>query len=110
MPHDDATHELIAAARGGDRGAFDALAALHRSRLQGIVEQRLGPELRGRLAVDDVLQETFLRAFRGLARFRSTMSRIHPRQRLQPARPPHPHLCTCTRGLSPAWTSGVAFG
>jgi RNA polymerase sigma-70 factor (ECF subfamily) len=69
MAGDEATHELIAAARGGDRAAFDALAALHRPRLQRVIELRLGAELRRRLTLDDVLQETFLRAFRGIARF-----------------------------------------
>lgn len=61
--------ELIRAAQEGDRPAFDELSAMCRPRLAGLVRERLGELPRQRVEVDDVLQETFLRAFRSLDRF-----------------------------------------
>jgi RNA polymerase sigma-70 factor (ECF subfamily) len=61
--------ELLDRARRGDREAFDAIVRRLRSRLQGSIEKwsrlRLGPHV----DVEDVLQETFLRAYRSLDRF-----------------------------------------
>ena len=61
---------LITKARGGDRGAFDKLVASIRPRLLALIGSRLGPALRERTEVDDVLQETLLRAFRSMGSFR----------------------------------------
>jgi len=64
--------ELVRAAQSGDRAAFDELAQRYRPRLAALVRDRLGPQLRQRLEVDDVLQETFFRAFSSFSRYRET--------------------------------------
>lgn len=57
---------LITAARAGDEGAFIALYERHAGRVRRLVESRVGdPAL-----VDDLCQESWLRAFRGLESFR----------------------------------------
>jgi RNA polymerase sigma-70 factor (ECF subfamily) len=63
---DPEIHKLVEEARGGDRAAFDALIDAHQARLRARVESwmqfRIGPPL----DVDEILQDTFLRAFRSL--------------------------------------------
>ncbi len=66
MEHQDSTQTLVRNARGGDRQAFDALAARFRGRLSTFVRLRLGTGLRRSVEVDDVLQESLLRAFRSI--------------------------------------------
>jgi RNA polymerase sigma-70 factor, ECF subfamily len=57
---------LIAAARDGDEGAFLTLYERHAGRVRRLVEGWVGdPEL-----VDDLCQESWLRAFKGLEAFR----------------------------------------
>lgn len=57
---------LIAAARAGDESAFLALYDRHAGRVRRLVESRVqDPAL-----VDDLCQESWLRAFRGLKAFR----------------------------------------
>jgi RNA polymerase sigma-70 factor (ECF subfamily) len=63
------TFGLIDRIRQGDREAFTVLFEKYRRRLAVLIHCRLGAELHGVLEVDDVLQETFLRAFRDLDRF-----------------------------------------
>ncbi len=63
------TFGLIDRIRQGDREAFALLFEKYRRRLAVLTHYRLGPELAGLVEVDDVLQETFLRAFRDLDRF-----------------------------------------
>lgn len=63
------TSELVARAKTGDREAFDRLLGRFRNRLERAVRSRLGPELRAKLEVEDILQETALRALRSIARF-----------------------------------------
>lgn len=60
---------LAARALTGDRDAWDALFARARDGLRRRVEARLGPGLRKRLEIDDVLQETCLRAYLSRERF-----------------------------------------
>jgi RNA polymerase sigma-70 factor, ECF subfamily len=57
--------ELLGRAQAGDLFAFEALAGVHVDRLYGVVLRLLGdgPE------AEDVLQETLLRAWRGIGRF-----------------------------------------
>ncbi|MBI2895426.1 MAG: sigma-70 family RNA polymerase sigma factor [Deltaproteobacteria bacterium] len=52
-------------ARGGDREAFGDLVKLHRKRVWKVALHLLGSQAEA----DDVTQETFLRAFRGIDRF-----------------------------------------
>ena len=58
-------HELVGRAKAGDVGAFEALAGVHADRLYTVALRFLGD---GGEA-EDVLQETLLRAWRGIPRF-----------------------------------------
>jgi RNA polymerase sigma-70 factor (ECF subfamily) len=62
----DATR-LVAAARDGDAHAFDELMRRYRPRVHALALQLTGDAQEA----DDVAQEVFLRAFRGLASFRA---------------------------------------
>jgi RNA polymerase sigma-70 factor (ECF subfamily) len=68
---DDATapvdlSELVLAARGGDRGAFDELVRrTHRDTLRLALRLTADPD-----DASDVVQDAYLRAYRGLRRFR----------------------------------------
>ena len=62
---DDAA-ALVERARGGDRDAFGELFRLHHGRVYRLARAHLGE------AADDVVAETFLRAWRGLGRYRPT--------------------------------------
>ncbi len=58
-------HELIRRARAGDQDAFAELVAIHADRVYGALRRfGLDPS-----EADEVAQEVFLRAWRGLARF-----------------------------------------
>lgn len=59
----------LAGAAAGDRQEADRLAQAFGPRLRSVVEQRIGPRLATHVTVDDVVQETFLRALRGLKGF-----------------------------------------
>jgi RNA polymerase sigma-70 factor (ECF subfamily) len=61
--------DLAARARAGDADAFRSLFERYHQRLALLVHYRIAPPLRGRVEVDDVLQETFLAAVRDLAQF-----------------------------------------
>ncbi|MCW3029718.1 MAG: polymerase subunit sigma-70 [Solirubrobacterales bacterium] len=58
-------HELVGRAQAGDVAAFEALAVIHAARLYAVVLRFVGD---GREA-EDVLQETLLRAWRGIGSF-----------------------------------------
>jgi RNA polymerase sigma-70 factor, ECF subfamily len=58
-------HELIRRARAGDEDAFAELVMLHGARVYGAL-RRFGLD---EYEADEVAQEVFLRAWRGLARF-----------------------------------------
>lgn len=70
MDPQERTQALVDRARAGDRAAFEELFGEHRSRLEALVRHRLGTGLRRRLDVEDVLQETLLRALGSVQRFR----------------------------------------
>lgn len=61
--------ENIEKAQNGDRGAFDSLLEQCRDQLEYFVHMRFGSHLKGVVEVDDVIQESSLRAFRSLSRF-----------------------------------------
>src|ERR1017187_6865107 len=56
--------------KGGDYDAFAALFAKYRRRLAALLHYKAGPELLAAVEVDDLLQETFLQAFRDIQRFK----------------------------------------
>ena len=62
-------HELVHRAQGGERAAFDELAEGHRQRLIAWTRNRIGSHSRARLDVEDIVQDTYLRAFESIQRF-----------------------------------------
>jgi RNA polymerase sigma-70 factor (ECF subfamily) len=60
---------LIERIRRGDRDAFTPLFEKYRPRLTALLHCRVGPRLRASVEVEDLLQETMLRAFRELDHF-----------------------------------------
>ena len=69
MKAETSTAQLVQLAKAGDREAFDRLVALFRPRLEAAVATRIGPGLRAKLEVEDVVQETILRALRSIESF-----------------------------------------
>lgn len=63
------TGRLLRAAQGGDRVAFGSLVDRYRDRLEAFIRSRMGPSLLGKTDVEDVVQETVLKAFRSLRSF-----------------------------------------
>jgi RNA polymerase sigma-70 factor, ECF subfamily len=61
---DDA--DLVRAAAGGDRDAFDELVRRHQSAIVNLARAMTG----GREDAEDLAQEVFIRAWKGLGRFR----------------------------------------
>jgi len=59
---------LVEEAQRGGAKAFEALSAMHQTRFRGLVIDLLGRS-RPDIAVDDVIQESFLRAFRHIRSF-----------------------------------------
>lgn len=55
--------------KGGDYEAFSTLFAKYRRRLAVLLRYKAGAELLASVEIDDLLQETFLRAFRDLQQF-----------------------------------------
>ena len=69
MNPNSSSQGLIDRIKNGDHEAFSALFEKHRARLAVLIHYRLGPELRSFFEVDDILQETFLEAFRDFDQF-----------------------------------------
>jgi RNA polymerase sigma-70 factor (subfamily 1) len=61
--------DLVEKVKGGDQEAFSGLFRKYSRRLAVLIHYKLGAELRGSREVDDILQETLLRAFRDIGRF-----------------------------------------
>jgi len=64
------TYDLLARIEQGDESAFTTLFEKYQKRLALLIHYKLRPELRRLADVEDVLQETFLEAFRDLKQFR----------------------------------------
>jgi RNA polymerase sigma-70 factor (ECF subfamily) len=62
--------ELVRRAQAGERAAFETLIRGSEERLRAVIELRLKAPLRQAAEVDDALQETLLRAWQGIGRFR----------------------------------------
>jgi RNA polymerase sigma-70 factor (ECF subfamily) len=63
------SYGLVEKVKGGDQEAFSGLFEKYSRRLAVLIYYKLGAELRGTREVDDILQETLLRAFRDLGQF-----------------------------------------
>jgi RNA polymerase sigma-70 factor (ECF subfamily) len=70
-PSEDSTisREVIEKAQAGDERAFAIIVEISRPGLEALAYLRMGPQLRRFVEVDDVLQETYLRAYRLLRQF-----------------------------------------
>ena len=60
----DVEQSLIAAARGGDRKAFDALMSRYENALKAFIQRRAAYA-----AADDILQDTWIAAWQGIKNF-----------------------------------------
>ncbi len=69
MQSPTSTFGLIERFKNGEEEAFSLLFEKYRRRLGVLIHYKLSPELRARMEVDDVLQETFLAASRNIAQF-----------------------------------------
>jgi hypothetical protein len=70
MEQQTSTYDLLARIEQGDEYAFTALFEKYQKRLALLIHYKLGHEMRRLADVEDVLQETFLEAFRDIKRFR----------------------------------------
>lgn len=57
-------------AQAGDRAAFDALVRRHQDRLEALVRSRMGRLVAAGTEATDIVQETLLRAYGAIGRFR----------------------------------------
>jgi RNA polymerase sigma-70 factor (ECF subfamily) len=69
MPPHTTSFGAVESVKGGDYDAFAALFAKYRRRLAVLLRYKAGPELRSTVEIDDLMQETFLRAFRDIQHF-----------------------------------------
>ncbi|MBN1571302.1 MAG: RNA polymerase subunit sigma-70, partial [Acidobacteria bacterium] len=63
------TQELLKCARDGNQSAFEELFKRHRARVQKLIAVRIDRRLVARVDASDVLQETYLEAFRRLPKY-----------------------------------------
>jgi RNA polymerase sigma-70 factor (ECF subfamily) len=63
------TFGLLQRVRAGDEEAFTVLFRKYSPRLAMLIHYRMGPAMRGKVEVDDILQETFMAAVRQLGDF-----------------------------------------
>ncbi len=66
----DGERQLVAAARGGDHRAFEALVLKYQSRVYRLIQRMVS----GSDVVDDLAQEVFIRAYRSLGDFKGESS------------------------------------
>jgi RNA polymerase sigma-70 factor, ECF subfamily len=69
MTQATASHGLIQRLKEGDREAFTPLFEMYAPRLAVLIHYRMSAQLRALVEVDDLIQETMLRAFRQLDQF-----------------------------------------
>ena len=63
-------NSLVSKAQSGNNEAFGALFSKFRHRLTHFIQSRIGPDYRARLDLEEILQDTFVRAFQSIDRFR----------------------------------------
>ena len=71
MLEKDSNERLLLQAREGDHAAFEGLVEIYKPRLEAFVRWKLGSDLRRRVEVDDIVQETLAGAFDSIATLRS---------------------------------------
>ncbi|QDU68395.1 RNA polymerase sigma factor [Engelhardtia mirabilis] len=64
-----ATVQLLERYREGDDGALNRLFERYYERVRMVVRSKIGPSLRGRTDIDDLVQRTFLHALAGIESF-----------------------------------------
>ncbi|MBN1421362.1 MAG: sigma-70 family RNA polymerase sigma factor [Planctomycetes bacterium] len=64
------TQDLVERAQAGDKAAFDELVVRHAGRVRASIGAQVQPKSGLSLDPDEILQETFLRAFQSIGRFR----------------------------------------
>lgn len=69
MPAPTSTFALLEKAKTGDQEALSRAFEKHRRRLAVLIHYKLSPHARQRYEVEDLIQETSLRAFRDIERF-----------------------------------------
>src|SRR6476646_8024000 len=69
MSSPTSTFALLQKARSGDEEALSRLFEKHRRRLAVLIHYKLSPQARQSSDVEDLVQETQLRAFRDIGRF-----------------------------------------
>lgn len=69
MADGERIQELFERAKGGDRDAFEELVLRSQGKLEPFIERRLRPDLRRRLDVAALANDTFARAFESFGRF-----------------------------------------
>jgi RNA polymerase sigma-70 factor, ECF subfamily len=65
----DETQDLLERAKDGDRAAFEALFQRHRARLRRAIALRMDRRVAARVDASDVVQDTYLEAFRRLHKY-----------------------------------------
>lgn len=69
MPTPTSTFGLVERAKSGDTEAFSLLFRKYRKRLAVLIHYRMSEQLRGKMEVDDILQESFFAAAQEIERF-----------------------------------------
>lgn len=69
MPAHTTSFDLLERIRRGDREAFTPLFERCKSRLAASIRYRMGPRLASLVEIEDILQETLIRAYREFDRF-----------------------------------------
>lgn len=72
MTSQNPVEPLIERTRAGDREALERLTVEFRDRLSDYVRLRVGPHLREKVAIDDVVQQTLANAFKSIEQFRGS--------------------------------------